>query len=349
MRDWLCLPRARQDNALTSVNQLRDKPTPKGSLGAGYRHALSLTVESISQYSVETDAEALQLLRENLALTVSRIKAAAAEPLETVTAFASDIRGILRVYRDRSDVFMQRMRLDVKAVRSPGQPFVDDAGRNVQERTDAGGRDRPSAEPALVVRPRGVAERSPANRAQPGRVCRTVAAEKDSIIAQLKSEIQTLHRSLDEAQRAAKLDPVTGMSRKDELVRVLRRKVVAGESFGVIHVSLQNLHELACEGTAAAVEEILVAFSRRMHNVVPGNAEAGEWDRHTFCILCPEDAIGVASARVERSCSGRYVYMQEGISHSFNLRAVVSCLGRQATEDADSLLERLEQRIAARG
>ncbi len=302
-------------------------------------------MQTAAQYAVETDASATKLFRSHVDTITAQLRENSPSALgTTVASVLSDFRGAIRAYRDQTSAYVDRLRQELV---STSEAL---AGLLTGVQSGSSESDRMLAQEVSKIR--GLAQCDSIADIRVGLEKSTqsltqyadrMRREKDAIIAQLQSEIQTLHRSLDEAQRASRANAVTGMMSKDDFIRLVRRKMIGGERIGVIHIALRNLHELSGEFPDSARQELVIAFSRRMKNVIPPTANPGEWGDAVFCIVAPDSTVGPTSVRLESACSGRYVLMCNGSTRKFELRASITPILPVSSDDSETLFARLHE------
>jgi GGDEF domain-containing protein len=333
--------------ALNLANQAYEA---KGKENTAVLNMAAAMVQTTGQYVVETEPAAVKDLRANLETIAANLRSTNPAALASATAAVlADFRGILRVYRDRASAYLARIRHELA---STSEAL---AGVLAGIQADSGETDRMLADEVANLRRlahcddlaeiRTGLEKSSTTLAE---YAERLRREKDAIITQLKSEIQSLHRSLDEAQRITRANATTGLISKSDFTRHVRRKLVSDEKIGVVHLSIRNLHDLTDTYPDSAVSEVLMAFARRMKNVIPPTACAGEWGETDFCVATPESALASTASRLEKACPGRYVLMCDGSSRTFELKAVITPIVPNPAEDPEALLARLDELCASR-
>jgi GGDEF domain-containing protein len=166
--------------------------------------------------------------------------------------------------------------------------------------------------------------------------------EKDSVIAQLKDEIRTLHRAAEQTRHVAEVDPTTGVHKREEFVKLVRREIVASRAIGVVHILVRNLHEMSGSHSSSVVDQLLVAFCKRLRNVAPLDATLSRWTSDAFCIVLQAAHAQKVAAEVLGSCAGRYSCMEGGVSRTLYIQVQTTCAYPQSHEDPDDFLRKLE-------
>ena len=163
------------------------------------------------------------------------------------------------------------------------------------------------------------------------------------MIAQLHAEIQTLHRSLDEAQRAATLDSLTGFLNRGEFERLLRRDLAIDAQVGVLHIVMPDLPALAAFHPAAVMRELVSSFSKRLTNAVPSGSQLGRWSEDVFCVEAAEPLLRSLSTTVATRCSGTYVCAADGRAVTIPMYPTVTVVRSTDAEGPDALVRKLDR------
>jgi GGDEF domain-containing protein len=302
--------------------------------------ALLSTVEAISRHAVEVDAQTVRQFRTNLKRISERFRSA---PSQTDVVKA-DINDALRDYSAGATTYIDKIRSDLAETSESLTTLLATFQRDdtdVEKRLTTEITHLRSLQQVISLEV--IREGLKRSTVRLGECAEQVRREKDAVIAQLKSEIQTLQQSLDHARRAETLDVLTRVYKKDEFVRLLRREIVRGAEVGVIHVRLQKFFQLAATHPPAVIEELVSAFSKRMENAVPPEAISGRWANDVFCVVVPDPLLRSASAALGKACIGRYVCTQDGMARGIEVTATITCLSRQKDDELDDLLMRFDQ------
>ena len=309
---------------MISIKASLDRYTEMRQLATSWVQALLYTLESVAQYAVETEPEAVSQFQSDLSAIGDRLRLAADHPEQTeIATLRSDIRATLRDYRDWAAAFIGRLRQDMNATAEALSSLL----MNIQgEGGSAEGslQNEISHLHTLTSLTSLGAMREGINRSTVRLVecVSQLRKEKESIIVQLRDEINVLHQAVDEARRASTLDSLTGVSSRDELVRFLRRALESRTSVAVVHIWLQNLPKLAKIHEKAVCNALLSAFSKRMKSAVPPDAISGRWADDVFCVLVPSGSVRVVSESIAQSCIGCYTWIANGRTRSLALQGV---------------------------
>ncbi len=307
--------------------------------------ALLGTLDSLSQYMVETDHAAIDLFRKNLNHLSDRVRNAERNHLETeYEQFPADLRGILRSYRDRAEKYIEGLKSDMKSASEALFELLESMQAND---SDAEGNLKAellhlqsvmSIEGVETIR---AAVRTSTERMQ--KFVEQLRAEKQAVIVQLKSEINVLQSRVEDLECAKKTDAATGLSNRDEFLRLLRRAMTGGKELGVVHVWLRNWMQLIVTSPAPVSEELIGAFAKRLKNAIPKEAVAGRWRDDVFCIVVPTQGLRTISSAVITACDGNYACVHEGRTQRLQLQCIVTGLPARDGEEADGLVARIEK------
>ena len=314
------------------------------TFSAGAVDALLGVATAVDQYVIEADASAVDQFHAHLAITIRRLESAKADPasaaIETVPA---DVRATLRDYRDRTAAYIERIRKDLTAA-SEGLAQL----ASTIQRGDSNGEERLKQQINQLKALGSCTSLSTmkgevyAVAAQLSECAEQLRAEKNAIIAELKGEITTLHHSLEQAHRDATLDQITGLLKRDEFERELKRKTASNTHTGIIHVWLRELAALATIHSPEVIGQLLTAFSKRLKNVTPGGALAGRCRHDVFCLLMDKDAMRSVCTEIARACAGGYVCVHQGSAITIQLRPVTTEVTRSEKDDGEALIRKLD-------
>lgn len=301
-------------------------------------------LRAMSEYPVETDRTAVIRFRRRTGAAMDRVRATLADASgPQLPPVSSEIREALREYRDSGKAWLERLHNDLATTSqalgellSAMQSHGSDAEQVLRREIATLGS---AADAKSLEGMRQIVSETTAHLVSCAEALRR---EKDALVCQLKSEIQSLQKSLDEAQRAATLDAVTGLTSKDEFVRRLRRSLIGVGEIGVVHVSLRNLRQQMAGQPEEAVHSVLAAIAKRIHSALPAEALPARWRGETFCVLVPAEQMRRITALLAKCCSGRQAWVEGDDVRAVVLQAAVTAVQPQRGEDADALIRRLD-------
>jgi diguanylate cyclase (GGDEF)-like protein len=166
--------------------------------------------------------------------------------------------------------------------------------------------------------------------------------ERLLLTAQLRDEIRTLQRHLEDAEREAKSDPVSGLINRREIERQVAAALTSGEPFAVLYVWIANYKYLERDLSRAMADALIAAISNAITASLPAGAPAGRWSDDEFYALVSDKA---SAMRISRDLSLRLnmpFQLNEG-ECSVKPRASVGVIEAEGQEDYSSFLKRAER------
>ena len=328
---------------MVSLKRSLEEYEARRLLVATYSQVLRSTLESVKQYVVETDASAVAQFRKHIGQSLELFRSEEEAPgQEAAGQIAANVRGELRDYKDRATRYIDRMREDLATTAMA----LDEIMQAAQE---SGAEDRLKSEIARMGAALSVSSlaelRATVRRGLDSlsECAEQLRREKDGVIAQLKDEIRTLHKAAEQSRSASAVDPATGVHKREEIERLLRRELAASRSVAVIHLCLRNLHELNGAYPPAMIGQLVVAFCRRMGNVVPRDSIMSSWRSDVFLILLPPAVARHVASEVLRACEGRYSVMDDGVARTLHLQVMATSICSEQNEEADDFFQKLNQ------
>ena len=312
-------------------------------LCAQTKDLLVSALESVRQYAVETDPTALDNFRAYLTVTIKNLHTYLdARDSVGVDRTRAEIRAQMRDYRDRSARYLDHLRNELHNT----SKALTDLLATCQS---SSGAEQKLNEQIVQVRALESASGMEDVRQSARRIAITIAQcaeelkrEKDGVILQLRDEIRTLQTAVENAQRAARLDDVTGCFNREELERLIKRQIVAGHPFTVMHLWLRNFDVLRNMHSVGIMDQLAIAFSKRVTNIAKEPIVLGRWRTDVFCLVCAAGVGKSLGPALLRQCAGPYVCLDNGTSRQPKLQLTVTHLDPKGDDDVDSFVRRIE-------
>ena len=317
--------------SITDFERLQDLSTETQDL-------LLFALESVKQYAVETDPVTTSEFRERFARVIKKIRGS--DPIDGAV-LKTEIRGELRDYHERGARYIDHLRTELTSTSKALSELLTTC------QSDSGAEKKLNEQ---VVRVRSLeTARSMEDVRQTARGIATAIAqcaeqmklERDGLVVQLRDEIRTLQKAVEDAQRAARVDDVTGCYNRQEVERLIRREMVAGRLTTVVHIWLRNFELLHDLYSVRIIDQLAISFAKRLAGIAKESA-IGRWCGDIFCVVTPRQGSRDLGAEILRRCSGAYVVVHEGSDRSVKLQLVVTHLDPQPDEDVDGFLQKVE-------
>jgi len=299
---------------------------------------LLFTLESVKQYAIETDPVTTAEFRDHMSRVIKKLRAGGTDTQE---ATRTEIRGELRDYHDRAARYIDHLRSELtstgKALNELLATCQSDGG--AQQKLDEQVKRVRSFESAHSI---DDVRRNARVIAQAIAQCaEQFKLEKESVVVQLRDEIRTLQKAVEDAQRAARVDDVTGCFNRQEMERSIKREIVAQRPVTIIHIWMKNFEALRDVYSIRIIDQLSVFFSKRVIALAK-EALVGRWTNDVFCVLISRNAARDLGSEILRRCSGAYVCMHEGSERTVKVQLAVTYLDPQPDEDLDAFVQKIE-------
>ncbi len=311
-------------------------------LSAQVQDLLISTLESVRQYAVETDRDTVEGFRNHLGAIIKRVRACVdSQETDSLNQTRTDIRCQLRDYRDRATRYIEHLRLELKNTGTALNELLSSCQADT-------GSEQMLKEQVKQIRGLESARDLEDVRISARRIATAVAQcaeqikrEKDSVILQLRDEIRTLHKAMEQAERAAKADEITGCYNRAEMERLIRREMVGKRSFTVVHVWLRNFEQLRGFTPVGIMDQLAISFSKRAVSIAKGTA-LGRWESDVFCLIAENGAAKELSSDVMRRCSGTYACNQGDGSVTLNLQLTATLFAPPPGSDVEAVFKKIQ-------
>lgn len=327
---------------MLSLKRSLDEAEARRQLALTYNRVVCSTLESIKQYVIETDKASAKQFRNYIGQTLDLMRASHDAPTaEAAEEWTANVRGVLRDHRDHVTRYIERMRGDLSITAQTLNEMMQavQEGGSENRLQDEINRLQSAVHSNSLIEIRTGVQRSLESLSG---CVEQLRREKDSVIAQLKDEIRTLHRAAEQTRYVALGDAATGVYKREEFVKLVRREIVAGRAIGVVHIWVRNLQEMSGSHSPSIIDQLLAAFCKRVRNSIPAETTLSRWTSDVFCIILPAALTQQVAAEVLGSCAGQYSCMQEGASRTLYIQVQTTCAYSRSNEDPDDFVQKLE-------
>lgn len=319
-------------NALERLEQLRQL------CQSGYVNA----IRAAADYAIELDPAHAAEFRQNLGRIREQLESAAEE--EDYQAIQSSLRGELRLYRDRSAEWLERVAEELRASAVAMQTLAgnlasngDDHEANLQASLRSLEQVQQSEDLLFIKR---VTHEATVSISESWEQLRRA---NQLVTAQLHDEIRSLHREIDAERRALFTDAVSGAWNREKLLARIEDNLRGPEVFCVVMIAVGNLKRLGASYSRPVIDGALKALVKRVHGIVGSDAMIGRWGEDQFAVLVeldPAYAMNLAS-EIGRDLSSPFSIQENGAARSFSLRVSTSVIARPLRGDPAHFREKL--------
>jgi GGDEF domain-containing protein len=326
-------------NDLERVEQLRQL------CHSGYIHA----IRAAADYAIELDPAQVAELRQNLERIREQLENAS-EP-EHFEAVQASLRGELRLYRDRSAEWLDKMSRELQASAMAMQSLAGSLCANGSEheaKLNAGLKALASVQTSNdLVFVKKVTHTAATTISESWDQLRRA---NQVVTAQLYDEIRALHREIDNERRALFTDPSSGAWTREKLNLRIEDNLRGNDSFCLVFASITNLKRLTVTHSRGVIESALKALVKRVDGIVGKDSMIGRWNEDQFAVLLelnPGQAMAISS-EIAKDLSAYFSIQENGVARSLTLRVTTSVVGRPLGGDAAHFREKLAMLDAVR-
>jgi GGDEF domain-containing protein len=304
----------------------------------------ALALRSAADYVVELDPPATREFQRHVRSLEQRVSAGPAP--EDLPSLQASFRGELREYRDKSRVYLQRLRDDLNGATQIMQTVASSLisnGEGVQQRVrlemtrlqkaaDSGDleRIRKSVETTVQEVTRSYEELNKANAL---------------VTAELQHEIRLLHHEMEVERRVVWTDASSGAWIKKKLDDRLEELMRTSEAFCVIVILITNLKRLRVQCTASLVDQALRALVKRFYGILGEGSLIARLSGDQFAAVVEVDSATaqIMARQVGERLSSRYSVQNDGIAQNIDLRVLCGLVEHARESDTAEFQRKLQQ------
>jgi GGDEF domain-containing protein len=328
----------------TSSEQLNTAPAEQLDRLQCLEQCYALAIRSAADYALDFDSSLIKEFQKHVHALEERVQGEAST--EALRSIQASFRGELRDYRDKVQVYIQRLKSDLEGATEMMKTFATTFvanGADVEQKvrgelhnlehaaeSDDIGKLRESVRSATQEISRSYDELNKANQL---------------VIAELQHEIRLLHREMESERRAAWTDAESGAWVKRKIDDRIEDLLKAADPFCVIVILVQNLKRLEMQCSKTLVSGALGALVKRCYGVVGEGTVVARLSEDKFAAVIEVEsraAHAIAHELGER-LSNRYSVQENGIAQNISLRITCGAVDRARSGDATEFHRRLHQ------
>ncbi len=171
-----------------------------------------------------------------------------------------------------------------------------------------------------------------------------MTAEGKAAIDQLRAEVTGFQTKLDEAERIASCDSLTGLRSRLCVEGQMERRVEAGQIFCVAILDINRFKRVNDEHGHLAGDELLRQFSTELKSACRSTDIVGRWGGDEFIILldCEQAEAKGQTDRLSEWVCGNYTVQGAGGPVKLNIEASIGLAELQHGETLKALLARAD-------
>ena len=171
-----------------------------------------------------------------------------------------------------------------------------------------------------------------------------MTAEGKQAIDQLRAEVKTFQAKLDEAERVASSDSLTGLRNRLAVEGQIERRIAAGERFCIAMVDIDRFKKVNDEHGHLAGDDLLRQFATELKSACRSKDVVGRWGGDEFIILldCELAEAQAQTERLEKWICGSYTAGSGPGAVKLEIGASIGLAEHAAKETQKELLARAD-------
>jgi len=311
------------------------------------RECFAAAIRSTREYAVEIEAGLAERFRQRLA-SIERDLAAAR--LEECPGIQTSFRGELRVYRDRCQELVDRLRNQVasaaaamqvlsESVSSNGSSYEKELHQELHRLEEAAESDDLPAIRAAIHSSAAAIQHS----------FEQMQSRNNMLVVQLQDEIRSLHQAMESERKALHTDAVTGAWNQRKLAERIDQLLKLDESFGLMLLAVGGWRRLVKEYSQETVDQSLKALVAYLKERFGTEGMIGRWSDDVLAVIVEADASAVAAFgdAVSQALAGGFVAPDLDRETAPTLQIRYAFVGRDHGANAAEFYPRLGYQVAS--
>ena len=171
-----------------------------------------------------------------------------------------------------------------------------------------------------------------------------MAQDGEEVMAHLRSEVRQYQAKLEESERLASVDSLTGLRNRRGMEAALEQRVAGRCAFSVVILDLNGFKRVNDTYGHAAGDDVLKQFATELRPVFRATDDVGRWGGDEFLVVmdCGLEDARRQVERVRQWVFGDYVVHGDGGTHKFRVNASVGAAAWKAGEAIADMLGRAD-------
>ena len=171
-----------------------------------------------------------------------------------------------------------------------------------------------------------------------------MAEESQKSVAQLREDVRVYRARMDDAERLAGQDPLTGLDNRRRVQAAIADRMGKGKSFSVLLLDLNGFKQLNDTCGHLAADELLKQFGAELKSGFRAADTVGRWGGDEFLVVLD---VGLQDAnshreRISRWVCGDYTIRVRDTNRKIAVSAAIGAAEWQAGDSLRTLLDRAD-------
>jgi diguanylate cyclase len=171
-----------------------------------------------------------------------------------------------------------------------------------------------------------------------------MAKDGQDSVADLQTQMRMYESRLEEVERIACQDPLTGLLNRRKIERDLDLRTTKGSPFSVINIDLNGFKEINDTLGHSAGDDLLKQFAGELRTAFRTTDAVGRWGGDEFIVLVDggfRDAV-TRVERIQRWVDGEYILTTESGPLKVQVSAASGVASWQAGDTLTTILQRAD-------
>lgn len=171
-----------------------------------------------------------------------------------------------------------------------------------------------------------------------------MAEESQKSVDRLRQDVSVYQARLDDAERLAAQDPLTGLENRRRVESAIERHIERGSPFSVLLLDLNGFKQLNDTCGHLAADEVLKQFSTELKSGFRATDVVGRWGGDEFIVVLDAGLAEAKAhaARISRWAFGDYSIHVGDASRRVPVSAAIGTAAWQAGDSLRTLLDRAD-------
>lgn len=165
--------------------------------------------------------------------------------------------------------------------------------------------------------------------------------------ARLRDEVHDVQQRLERAHAEATIDPATGLVKRHELERQIRKRIEQEKQFCILLFAVKEFASVTHRFGNAAGDQLLRQFGAKLVAQVRPRDVVARWGDHQFAVVfeCSARDAGARAQQIAQWISGRYLVTTEDRERKVEIEAELAVAEKQPDDTVDELAKRAESSL----